>query len=488
MSKKLILIFVGLVFFFGFNLAQASLIFTEVMYYPSDSDLTGEWVEIYNNGSSDVLVKSDKDSYGINAWRFQKGLTEYYINSPDFTISAGEYVILANDSSLFINVLYKVIDSSVSLSNTNATNLAILDENKISVATLQYTPSADSQNNGNSLQLINEIWQAATPTPGEANETITPPPPSDDDSNDNPPVSGGSSSEIKKIEEPKIKVKITAPDLAFAGLPISLQGVALGYGGEPLRYGRYFWNFGDGDSKEVQINSVEKLTHTYFYPGEYLMTLEYYLNAYGEAPNAFDKILIKVVGADILISAVGAEKDFFVELTNNTGYSVDISNWTLSSDGKNFIFPRNTAINSKKKMIISSNFTHFSALDKNTLKLINPPGEIVFDYGASVVAPAMPIKTINKIIVQPLISASQTNQTERSFLSEELAISDEQIPAPNLEASARESDFIKNSSNNSYLPAFISIVFVGASASAVYFIRQRKIIPKTGDDFEILNE
>ena len=131
MSKKVIIFFIGVIFFSGFNFAHASLIFTEVMYYPSDSDTTGEWIELYNNGSSDILIKSDKDSYGINAWRFKKGLTtEYYINSPDFTISAGEYIVLADNSSLFNNVSYKVIDSSVSLSNTNVTGLAILDETK----------------------------------------------------------------------------------------------------------------------------------------------------------------------------------------------------------------------------------------------------------------------------------------------------------------------------------------------------------------------
>ena len=70
-----------------------------------------------------------------------------------------------------------MIDSSVSLSNTNVTGLAILDETKAVVATLEYTPSVDSQNTGKSLQLINGSWIAAMPTPGQANETITPPPP-----------------------------------------------------------------------------------------------------------------------------------------------------------------------------------------------------------------------------------------------------------------------------------------------------------------------
>ncbi len=492
MYKKVILFFIGIIFFFGFNLTYANLIFTEVMYYPSDSDTTGEWVELYNNGGNNILIKSDKDSYGTSAWRFKKGLTtEYYINSPDFTIGAGEYVVLADNSSLFVNVLYKVIDSSVSLSNTNATDLAILDEAKASVATLQYTPSADSQDTGKSLQLINGSLVAAAPTPGKANGNAVSSPSADGIIGG---ISGGGSGSsvvletISKAPEPKIRTKVTAQTLVFAGIPVEFQASTTGYSNEPLFSGKYFWNFGDGDSREIKMSDNQKFTHTYFYPGEYNVNLEYYLNYYSNIPDATDKIIIKVVTTDIFISRIGDEKDFFIELSNNTNYDADISNWALSSGLKNFTFPKNTIISPKKKTIISPNLTHFSILDKDTLKLLTPQGKIVFDYGASII-PKIPAKTAAKNTTPALAPITKLNLTPEMPLA---------LPAENSEimlgdnlgaqASAASNDLVKNSSFRAYILTMILTVLIGASAGAVYFIRQKKGILKAKDDFKILDE
>jgi hypothetical protein len=61
----------------------------------------------------------------------------------------------------------------------------------------------------------------------------------------------------------------------------------------------------------------------------------------------------------------------------------------------------------------------------------------------------------------------------------------------NLGATVLESDVMNSgSSNNSPIPIIpiASFIFIGVSASAVYFIRQRKVITQEGDDFEILDE
>jgi hypothetical protein len=498
MSKKVFLFFLSIIFFSSFNVARASLIFTEVMYYPSDGDTTGEWVELYNNGNSDILIKSDKDSYGTNAWKFQKGLTEYYLNSLDFTIGAGKYIVLANDSSLFNGVSYKVIDSSVSLSNINATSLAILDEAKVPVATLQYTPSAGSQNTGKSLQLIGGSWIGATPTPGITNNiSATSPTTGGALVNNDSTVQNQIITETKTkiIEEPKIKTQITAQKIVFVGSSVTLEAKAFGYSKEPLHYGKYFWNFGDGDAKEIKANENQKLTHTYFYPGDYVVSLEYYMNYYSEIPDAFDQTIIKVMPADILISRVGDEKDFFVELSNNTSYDADISNWVLVSSAKSFIIPRNTIIGPEKKIIISSKITGMSVLDKDTLKLMTAQGNLVFDY-ASFVAP---VTYVHPLLIEEGVGGgdlkelpprlSGTPPQKGGEESVPLSLSETEIPTEDLEALAVESMGDNITQNSfSYFPTLISMIFIGASAGAVYFIRQKKVISKTGDDFEILDE
>ena len=54
-----------------------------------------------------------------------------------------------------------------------------------------------------------------------------------------------------------------------------------------------------------------------------------------------------------------------------------------------------------------------------------------------------------------------------------------------------QSNAINTESPNGSVVSIIpiaSFIFIGASAGTVYFIRRKKVIPKDGDDFEILDE
>jgi hypothetical protein len=291
------------------------------------------------------------------------------------------------------------------------------------------------------------------------------------------PVSEPTTTETKTkiVEVQKIKTKIIGKALGFAGIPLSFDASVLGADGEPLRYGKYFWNFGDGDAKEVLVNNSGKFSHTFFYPGDYAVSLFYYSNYYSDVPDASDQITVKIVSADVSISRVGEEKDFFVELSNNTDYGVDLSNWLLVSEGKNFTIPRNTILSPKNKIIISPKISNFSFADKDTLKLINSEREVVFDYKAS-------------LIPSPLIKGgSEGGSLDATPPNPPLSKERVQtvIPADDLPATVLQSS-PESISSNSYLPIFSSIVFIGAGAGSVYLIRRRKVIPNEAKDFEIL--
>jgi hypothetical protein len=278
----------------------------------------------------------------------------------------------------------------------------------------------------------------------------------------------------------KTKVQITTKSLlAYVGIPFAFSGIALGTHGEQLFSGKYFWNFGDGDSRENQVVNVDKFFHTYFYPGEYTVLLEYYSNNFVDIPEATEKITIRVIAPEISIASVGNEKDFFIELFNNTDYNADLSNWFLISDYRSFMIPRNTILAAKKKLIISPQITHFSIVDKNTLKLMNPQREIAFSFGFSQV-----------------ISSSST--PPNPTLSKERApgevYSETKIPIENLPALALQNN-TEDLNSSQAIPVArmgiiipVSILFVGAGAGGVYFIRRKKVIPQLGSDFEILDE
>lgn len=488
MSKKIILFLVGVIFFSGFNLAHADVIINEVQLYP-----TGErFLELYNTGD---------EAIDLTGWYMQRKTT-----SGDFTtlvsntnfegkeIGAHNYFIISRASFDNSNIVL----STLTLTESNTIQIKksqeeIIDKIGWGGASDCDNPCPSNPGEGQSIQKSSSSsWVTATPTPGKVNE-VSSTPPIDDSGNSGESSSVGNSSsstssastttdtKTKTTTVKKIKAEITANTLGYAGIPLSFQGMAFGLEGGQLFHGRYFWNFGDGDSREVKVINTDKFTHTYFYPGEYTVLLEYYPDFFADVPDASQKIIVKVMAPGVSISGIGNTQDFFVELSNDNSYDVDISKWIISSDAKSFKIPPNTIIGSKKKMIISSKLTNFSIADKNTLKLMTSEGDLVFDYSASILFPivAIPTKIIAKTTVQPKTSTSQGSGAIEMLEDEPASLS------LGGSASAIGSDVIKD---NYYLPILISVVFIGVSASVVYFIRRKKVAFSVGDDFKILDE
>lgn len=506
MSKKLILVFVSVIFFSSCRLVFASLTIDEIMYDLSGSDSTngksGEWIEIYNPDSDAVSVDASK-------WRIYDGSANRTINDEtDFSIPGNSYVIFAGDKDTFLadnpNFSGTVYDTGItSLNNTGAT-LKLLDQDGNIVDSVTYSSSEGGAGDGNSLQLINGSWVGATPTPGSANvQSVSSSPVDNDDSgSDNSDnnvdntssstttssastnssvstSSSGNATKTKIATVTKIKTTLTAKTYGLAGAPFSFQATTTGVVGEELYSGSYFLNFGDGSSQEMKFPDTQSFTHTYDYPGDYLVSMDYYQNYSSDAsvPDASTQINVKIIPADISISNVGNEQNFFIELTNNTDYNADLSNWILASDQKSFKIPRDTIIISKQKITISPEITNFSIADENTLKLMDPEGNTVFDYSNPIV-PTVVATTNNSTAV----GQSQTKKLKS------VAISTLDIPAVNnLTATALSSDGSKNNSRTKIV-FILSFIFIGAAAYAVYFIRRKKTAPVAGDDFEILDE
>ncbi len=458
--KKIIIILAVIVFFSKFSLASAEVSINEIMYDLDGADI--DWVEIYNPDNTDVDLQTLK--LFINNVGSNHSIEKY---SGSQTLHQGEYGIIVPTASVSSFVSKwgsdgNLFTSSFSLSNANGT-IEINNGDKFSVvSSVSYYSSQGASGSGDSLQFINGSWISATPTPGENNQAEN----ASQSSNNNENTSNTKAEpETKSPTILSIKAKILTNTLAFAGQPFEIKTNVFGYSDENVLLGRASWNFGDGVSFE-QINNFEKFLHTYYYPGEYVVFLDYFSFPSSKIPDASNKIIIKVVPATVSISKVGNEKDFFVELSNDTNYEIDLSNWILSSFNKNFILPKNTIILAKKKIILSSKITQFSIYDKNNLQLLNPQGEIVFNYSAPF-AKIASAKTINKSVAQPEVSA---------------------IPFENLPASIASSEIMKDDGIRTYLLTTVFTIFLGLSAGVVYFIRQKKTVSNPGDDFKILDE
>lgn len=490
MSKKIILVLFCAILFLGARFASASLVINEIMYDPSGTDSGREWVEVYNTDST--------LSVDLSKWYFFTDNTKHSLSpqgSP--TLPADDYAVIVQDPVKFAtdwpNFSGLIFDSSWSdLNNTTGETVALKDPDLNLISETPYYSSQGGQDDSNSLQKISGSWVGAAPTPGAINQST--PPPDDNNENSNPPPTGGGTTSTtttttppepkpKVIENPTIKAKIIANTLAFTGEPLEMQTKILGYSNENVVLGRAYWNFGDGGSL-MQVNNFEKFSHTYYYPGEYIVFLEYYSNSFSKTPEATSKMIIKVLPTTVTISKVGDAKDFFIELTNNASSDIDISNWVVNASGKIFILPKNSVIMSKKQMTISGKITGFVYGDQYNLKLLSGTGELVSDYN-------IPLASTKILAIKPsseiksLAENNPKNSTTPALPepSTELSPSD-QVPIESLSANALEG----TSSNKSYFFFWGLVVLLVASGGAVYYIRQGKNVSKVGDDFKIIDE
>lgn len=484
MSKKTICILFGFAFLFSFEIVEASIVINEVKLYPIED----RFIELYNQDT----VEADLTDWYIQR-KTQAGASfGSLVTSTKFEnkkIGANEYFLISRtalaDSDIVYDNLTLTESNTIQIKNKTGEVVDIICWGDV-VDCGVYKTSNPTE--GQSIQRSQSGLFTGTPTPGIQNESTedddaddTTPPPTTDTA---PPSSSGGTGYSEKTETKKVETEILVKSIAFTGTPLEFGAETIGVSNEKLIYGKYFWNFGDGDSKETKANDTAKFTHIFAYEGEYNITLEYYENNYSSTPNAFDKVTIKVIKPDIIISSVGSEVDFFIEISNNTAYESDLSRWVLLGNQKSFILPKNTIVQSKKKIMLSPNITGLSFVDRDSLKLLSSYQNIVFDYNFSFVkAPEISKNTIPVFKTEEKITQQkEAIITEEKEKAEELEI--------NLGAQALGSDVVSRGILDTRYVILLT-VFLLAGGSAVYFVRiqNRKTgLEKEGSDFEILGE
>jgi len=350
-----------------------------------------------------------------------------------------------------------------------------------------YDSSMGANGDGNSLQLINSSWITATPTPGATNisssSSTTPSGgPLTEGSSFNANTGGEPIASKESRESNGYELKIITKSLVFSKTPFSILGVAYDGAGNQAYSGRYFWNFGDGTSREI-INNTYAFSHTYFYEGDYNIYLEYYSNSYNKIPDATKSFTIKVIPIDVVISKVGTEQDFFIALTNSSSYEEDVSSWFIASIDKKFVLPQKTIIPPKKSIILSPYITQFNFSDRESLKLYTDMGNLVFDYGATTIPASTKVPTLN---VSPPKTPIQS--TVQFVDDKEMLVEENQPIDTGLVGTAIESGVMEKTNTNSYVYIVSFVVLLLGSAGAVYFIRQSKAEPLDGEDFELIDE
>lgn len=344
-KKISILIFIFSVFF---NTSEASLKIVEVMYDPEGGDENREWVKLYNDGEEDISIIGGKSS---SSWRFIDK-SPHYIND-SITISPHKYAVLASDKNTFLNEYpsfsFPVADTTMSLPNTSG-SVQISDGVNI-IASFDYPSTSIEQSEiEDEEEYINE-----------------------DNESENTNKNSKEEQDILRIT-----TKINFPKVLMSGVPFSFYSTTTDNRKMTYNVGKFVWNFGDGNSLEV--DNYGPFNYVYEYPGDYTVSLLYFDNSFTEIPDAIDKINIKVYPLNVYISGVGNSLDPYVEIENKLKYEVDLSNWSIATSSKVFVFPKGSSISSNNKIKIHSKITNFTEDDLKYLIIQNPRGDIISAY------------------------------------------------------------------------------------------------------------
>jgi len=372
---------ISALFFCLAGTAFAQVEITEIMYDLKEGSDTGrEWVEIHNVGA---------DSVDVSSWRFFEAETNHKLKpiSGNGTLSAGEYAIIVSDNEKFHadnpSFSGSVLESSFSLSNTGE-SLSLRNADLNDIDSVTYSADLGANGDGNSLQKVNGSWCAGVPTVGATNvsvcaekkEIITENSTTEKTSNETTQEQEQPTAHLSTAPSWAEELKISAyagasKRFTIAGANISFKGQSHVEGSESLPFVQYIWNFGDGSREEG-----EKVTHTYYYPGEYTVVLNVVSGKY----SATEQVLVEVSPADILISKVSFVDPFFIEIYNKTLHELDLSQWKLKAGTQNFAIPQDTFVKSNKKIIFPSEITKLSLKEGDEISLLYPSGKTVTTY------------------------------------------------------------------------------------------------------------
>ena len=190
---------------------------------------------------------------------------------------------------------------------------------------------------------------------------------SDSETSSKSSSSSSAVSSLTEVSTPGHKLEIFAGDdrTATPGSPIWFQAtVKKNTTGESTL--NFHWSFGDGC-----VGTGEKVSHTYKYPGEYVVVL----SADAGKFVSVDRLEVKVIDPTVVVK-VG---DKFVEITNNSNSEINLFKWRLENQGKAFVFQPNTIILPKSSIKIDQNLFNLKANNNNkNVILENALGEEIF--------------------------------------------------------------------------------------------------------------
>lgn len=347
--KYIKIVLIGFIISLLFPLiSHAQISISEIMYDPAGSDSKREWIEVFNEGTSDI---------DLTKWFFlENNVFHKIVAHTDSILKAGQYAVIADSVADFLNdysgFAGLVFDSAFTLNNTGEP-LSIADPNKEIIDAFTYTSEMGANSDGNSLQLNNGVAITAQPTPGALNKTNAETPP-DTGSSSGTSTSSGSSSSSNSSSNSSNSTHTQQSSLTSYVAPIPFK---IGAGRirnvsihtpvtfepevqEDISNIKYEWNFGD-----MNTARGKKTTHIYEYAGTYNIVLE----AKSKGKVVVTRTKVHVVEPDLDI----IQSEESISITNLSSKEFNIGDFVLQYMSHSVHIPTNTILEPNQTLTIA---------------------------------------------------------------------------------------------------------------------------------------
>ncbi len=360
---KYILWFCALCIQIGIPLvARAAVRVTEVAWMGTAASQYSEWFELYNDGA---------DSVDLAGWRLVQG-DGAVIFTMTKSIGAGEYLLVERTTASAPDAVPGVNDEAGAFGASGFANtgedLVLTDTSGTTIESLSFAdgwPAGDA-NTKATMQWTDGEWVTAVATPKAG-------------LSDNGEPTSGTVATTTSIEQdpypiPKVSpnqphIAFTIPKSVYVGQPYTYKAYPVFEYGYNVLYGTYTWNMGDG-TRYWQTKS-EELTHTYRYPGTYIISF-----LYTDPTNPNNALKgtqkVSVIAPSITLSIRDQQA---VEIKNTSSNDIDLSGWYFVTTAIKVPVPDMTMVAAKSSMTLP--FTVLSIGQPASVLLVDPSGSVV---------------------------------------------------------------------------------------------------------------
>lgn len=350
----------------------ASVTINEIAWMGTKESQFGEWIELYNGGSTEVDLSGAK--------LFEEG-GQTLIYTLTKRIAAGGYLLLERTTSSSPDPVPGIADEAGPWGGGGLSNageyLVLKDKNGTLLDSVDASggwPAGDNTTK-ETMQKSGSSWITATGTPDAKNASPLPVPSASIAATSSPQgaSSAGVSSESAHSSsvplsdapiEYDFSVSAGRDRLATVGTPLSFE--ARTKGATPSNI-EYRWSFGDGSSAVGK-----KVLKTFLYPGVYVAVL----NAVGGAESAVARAKVEVVPLDVELRA--SPSDSRLEVYNASSFELNLGSWELGVSTQAFVLPLDTIILPKSRVVLPHAVTHLSVNASSTPRLLSPDGAFTF--------------------------------------------------------------------------------------------------------------